>query len=446
MHIMNRIIKLLALFLGLVFLLNAKAEPIVLTYHDVQQKNIAGDYFSVTAEDLATQIQWLKLSGWTILSLSEFQQIKRGTQKAPDKSVLIMFDDAEKSTCTIVHPLLSVQKVPFTVAVVSSWIENPEYKDKYCSWSELKNMAADPLVSFATHSHNLHRDVISNKWGNRQPAAVTQEWTSNKGVESLEEYQDRVSEDLKTSKTLIFKGIGKYPEAVVWPYGWFNSATIRAAKLNGFDTTFTLNNGSLDLDSYKRRLITKGTTLAQFKYIMNSRDFLETSSRSLWLAMSLTEIPEDTTEGALSGIIDRLSRLDISKLIISDYLSNNYSSRVAWQIKARLGITPYLNLATGSENFENSNLLAEGAFVEECNKKSSTSFTDYYQNNTVYCYPSEKSKKIKDLRFIAGCENLGLLAEELSKHRQSGVSDFILPSSIAVCPVLPDLLKKEISK
>lgn len=445
MNLIKKVVFTLATALCSAF---SSAEPVVLTYHDVVRKNSAStDYYSVTEDELATQVQWLKLSGWTFLTLDEFKKIKKGEMKSPEKSVLIMFDDAEKSTCTLVHSLLKVQKVPFTVAIVSSWIDNENYKDKYCSWNELKQLAADDLVSFATHSHNLHKDVRSNKWGNRQPAAVTQEWLTDKeAIETMQEYKTRLTTDLAKSRDLILEKIGKRPEAVVWPYGWFNSTAIQAAKDSGFDTTFTLNNGSLDLLSYKRRLITTGTNLSQFKFIMSTRDLLETASRSLWVAISLTEIPEDSSEKSLSAVIDRLSKLDVSKLIISDYSASDYSNRVAWQIKARLGIKPYLNIATGTENFENSNILAEGAFVADCSKKSNNTFKDYFQNTTVLCYPNVDSKKIKDLRFISGCENLNLLAKEISKNRLQGVSDFILPSSVATCPALSEELKKEISK
>lgn len=445
---MNRIKKVAIIAATAILSLVAKAEPVVLTYHDVKAKNSAqGDYYSVTDDELATQLQWLKLSGWKFVTLEEFKKIKKGEISSPEKAVLIMFDDAEKSTCNVVYPLLRTQKVPFTVAIVSSWIDNPTFKDKYCSWSELKELAKDPLVSFATHTHDLHKDIRSNKWGNRQPAAVTQEWLEEKKtIESTEEYRLRIFKDLQISKKMIFEKIGKEPQAVVWPYGWFNSTAIKAAKDNDFDMTFTLNNGSLDLLSYKRRLITTGTSLAQFKFIMNTKDLLEVSSRSLWLALSLKDIPEDSSEKSLSTVIDRLSSLDISRMILSDFSESNYSNRVVWQIKARLGIKPYLNIDTGKENFENSNILAEGAFVENCDKKASTSFTEYFQNQTVLCYPTGQNKKIKDLRFISGCENLNILAKEIAKSRLLGISDFILPASVATCPVLDESLKKEISK
>ena len=206
MNIIKKVVFTLATALCSTIL---NAEPVVLTYHDVIRKNSASaDYYAVTEEELATQVQWLKLSGWTFLSLDDFKKIKKGTIKAPEKSVLIMFDDAEKSTCNLVYPLLKVQKVPFTVAIVSSWIENERNKEKYCSWAELKQLAGDDLVSFATHSHDLHKDVRSNKWGNRQPAAVTQEWLAEKEtVETLQEYKNRIKSDLERSRTIIAEKI-----------------------------------------------------------------------------------------------------------------------------------------------------------------------------------------------------------------------------------------------
>lgn len=65
--------------------------PPVLMYHDVRETAL--NYFDVTTEDFAAQLDRLKADGYQTLSMEEFVAIVKEGGIFPEKSVLITFDD-----------------------------------------------------------------------------------------------------------------------------------------------------------------------------------------------------------------------------------------------------------------------------------------------------------------------------------------------------------------
>lgn len=67
----------------------------VLAYHHIRKAK-AGDYNSVSPEIFDQQMNWLKKNNYQVLSYGQFYQILTSTSTAPQKSVVISFDDGYK--------------------------------------------------------------------------------------------------------------------------------------------------------------------------------------------------------------------------------------------------------------------------------------------------------------------------------------------------------------
>src|SRR5215469_3947721 len=167
----------------------ASAEPpgqrfVSIAFHNVVDQPGDLDSDAVTTRVLVDFFEWLKGTGWTAVSLDDIAAAASGTRRLPEKTILITFDDGERSLYTRVFPLLKAYRYPAIGAVVGSWAEDrPDgmvlYSDKlvprtdFISWEEAREMEASGLVEIAAHSYNLHSSVQSNPQGNMEPAATT---------------------------------------------------------------------------------------------------------------------------------------------------------------------------------------------------------------------------------------------------------------------------------
>ena len=77
-------------------------------FHDVvdTREELTSD--AVTADKLVRFFDWLKGTGWTVVSLDDVLAAKQGRRPLPDKAILLTFDDGYRSLYTRVFPLLKV--------------------------------------------------------------------------------------------------------------------------------------------------------------------------------------------------------------------------------------------------------------------------------------------------------------------------------------------------
>jgi len=210
------IVSTIAIFLfPLVTSSFAKEGTIVLCYHDVP-KEVHLDNFGADQKSFINTIEYLKSHDYTFISLDDFIQSKNGKKELPEKSILLTFDDAYTSFYEFVHPMLKEYKIPSVLAVVTSWIEKekPEsVKHDLMNWDQIREVSRSQYVDVISHSHNLHKGILSNPQGNKPAAAVNRIFDKeNKKYENINEYKKRIQDDLKTSKQILEERIGKFEQ------------------------------------------------------------------------------------------------------------------------------------------------------------------------------------------------------------------------------------------
>ncbi len=354
---------------------------IVLCYHDVQDE--LPDHaprYTIKTSDLLMQLLWLREHGYQAVSLQQILDAQLGKNSLPDKAVLLTFDDGYKSFYTKVFPILKLFNDPAVLSLVGSWMEKDttgrittgdehnaqDYqRSNLMSWTDVREVAASPLVEIASHSFDLHHGILANPQGNMQPAATTHFYEPAIGqYESDAHYLERIRLDLMKNSSLIKQHIGKAPRAMVWPYGAYNAVVSEIAKTSGMSISFNLNDGVNTVSShaanYDRILMLQD---------MNMSDFINSLSGKLFRPARIVQIDLDYVydpdpqqqERNLSMLLDRIKQLDISAVYLqafSDtdgdnaaetlYFPNRHMpmradlfNRVAWQLRTRSGVRVY---------------------------------------------------------------------------------------------------------
>jgi peptidoglycan/xylan/chitin deacetylase (PgdA/CDA1 family) len=257
---------MLCLLLVVVATAQARAEPpgqrfVSIAFHDVVDQPTDLGPESVTTKTFVQFLDWLKGTGWEVISLDDVSAAARGLRRLPDKAILLTFDDGYRSLYTRVFPLLKAYRYPAVAALVGSWMEDGAdstaldgdtegtvlYGDKrvprsnFISWEEAREMQESGLIEFASHSYDLHRGIRANPQGNFSSAAKTWRYDPlTRTYEDDAQFIARIRADLIHSRAMMEANLGQPPRAIAWPYGRYSGPALQVAKELGFAFALTL--------------------------------------------------------------------------------------------------------------------------------------------------------------------------------------------------------------
>ncbi|OIO71726.1 MAG: hypothetical protein AUJ57_06720 [Zetaproteobacteria bacterium CG1_02_53_45] len=176
----------------------AAEHAVILLYHHVGDDTPA--VTSVNPARFAEHLDYLEANCFHILPLTELLELLSSGRAVPEKSVAITFDDGYRSIYRHALPLLHKRGWPFAVFV------NPQAIDRhyraYMNWDELRHVKA---MGGAVLNHTNSHDHLVRRYAG----------------ESAEEWQQRVSTDIRQAQQRIEAEIGETPKILVYPYGEF---------------------------------------------------------------------------------------------------------------------------------------------------------------------------------------------------------------------------------
>lgn len=310
---------------------------LILTYHDITPRDVAGDDLLPGA--FVRQIEYFRSHGYTFVSPKAILEAARGKGRLPEQAVLLTFDDAYESFYTRVFPLLRLLEVPAVLSVVTSWIEDPEsrlYRSKtHMTWEQLREVSASGLVTVASHSHNLHRLVPANPQGNLEAAAANRRYLAERGrYESEAEFRQRVREDLKTSKALLEEKLGQPVTILTWPFGAYNEVALEEARKLGFEMALTLEEGFghlRELMRLKRYYVRPEPFWVQRFLLEKKVEFRErTPLRAAQIDLDLLVNPASYEESDhnLGLLIERLLKLGVNTVFLQAFCDREGTGNV----------------------------------------------------------------------------------------------------------------------
>jgi len=147
------------------------AQVPIIMYHDIlAQKEV---FFDLTPEEFEADLQLIRDSGLTPISLDQLITHLRTGLPLPEKPILLTFDDGYAGHYTYVYPLLKQYGYPGLFSIYTSKV-GQNFGRSSLTWEELREMAQDPLVTIASHSvshpsdltafdGDLHQEVAESK-------------------------------------------------------------------------------------------------------------------------------------------------------------------------------------------------------------------------------------------------------------------------------------------
>lgn len=219
---------------------NMRTVP-VLMYHHVTP---AGGHINVTPENFRDQLSWLKRHGYRTLTCDEFAAHLAGAP-APERSVLITFDDGYLDNYVHAWPVLREFGFHAVVFLVTQWIgqgparpydgltaalpptpdhaacmqlvEAGKAHEIALRWSEIERMQADGDFEFHSHTHTHTR------------------WDK----QDADRKNDHLRQELQQSRACLIEHLGAVSDHFCWPQGYFDADYVRIAQEAGFRHLYT---------------------------------------------------------------------------------------------------------------------------------------------------------------------------------------------------------------
>ncbi len=127
-----------------------QARVPILMYHDVLSDPEV--FFDLVPEQFEAHLQTLQENGFTAISLDQLTQHLRTGAPLPEKPVVLSFDDGYAGHYEHVYPLLKKYQMPAVFFVFPGKVDGEIVGRSTLTWDQIKEMAADPLITIGSHS------------------------------------------------------------------------------------------------------------------------------------------------------------------------------------------------------------------------------------------------------------------------------------------------------
>jgi poly-beta-1,6-N-acetyl-D-glucosamine N-deacetylase len=196
--------------------LNAKARQArvpVIMYHDiVPQKKV---FFDVTPKEFENQLQSIQQKGLTPISANDLLIHLRTGLPLPQKPILLTFDDGYLGHYTHVYPLLKKYQYPALFSIYTNKLDKKIGRPGI-TWDQLREMAANPLVTIAAHSVTHPKDLTQLS-------------------------DEQLEAEVRDSKQILEARLGTEIHFFTYPEGNYDRRVEAAAKQTGYWAAFTMN-------------------------------------------------------------------------------------------------------------------------------------------------------------------------------------------------------------
>ncbi|MDV6379051.1 polysaccharide deacetylase family protein [Sporosarcina sp. GW1-11] len=196
----------------------------VIMYHDLVHNKVDTNVSTLEVAKFKEQMAYLKENNWRTISTEELTLWLQKKIKLPEKSVLITFDDGYSSTAELAYPILKSYNFKATSFLIASRID----KEGYLTKGQIKK--TQDVFSYQNHTYDLHSfNSMTNL--------------------ALLEYLPRlvIHNDILKASQIIQTILPKQQavSSLAYPYGKRNTETIRASKVAGIKSAFTITEGNV---------------------------------------------------------------------------------------------------------------------------------------------------------------------------------------------------------
>jgi len=185
----------------------------VIMYHDIlPQKQV---FFDVTPQEFEQHLRLIQKQGLTPISFDQLVTHLRTGLPLPEKPIMLTFDDGYGGHYEYVYPLLKKYGYPGIFSIYTSKVGINSGRT-HLSWEQLREMAADPLVTIASHSVT-HPDDLR-----KLP-------------------DDKLKMEVFESKQILESQLGIPIRYFTYPAGKYDQRVTELVKQAGYQAALTMN-------------------------------------------------------------------------------------------------------------------------------------------------------------------------------------------------------------
>lgn len=185
----------------------------VLYYHSVKES--ADNEVTITPEMLRAELKYIYDQGYVTLTMSQLKAYILNNSPIPEKSILITFDDGYMDNYYNAFPILKEFNMVATIFCITSELDGSYYLSK----EAIKEMST---YGIDIQSHTVNHPHLNKMTYDKQLLELTE---SKKTLEAI---------------------TGKEIDSIAYPFGDFNSDSVKAAKEAGYTLGFTTKRGLSD--------------------------------------------------------------------------------------------------------------------------------------------------------------------------------------------------------
>lgn len=208
-----------------------KDIPILMYHHLSENEKISS--VTIRPESFKNQMKALKAEGYNTISPSQLEAYINEEKPLPENPIMITFDDGYYSNYKYAYPVLKALDMKATIFVIADMCQVRKCYSPPLGWDKVEEMHKSGLISFGSHTFNMHKHSLD----------------SQKKGESLEEYKERLRNDLEKSKNLIEAHTGTESIAISYPRGKYNETVLQVVEELGFELGFSTKEGIAGYDS-----------------------------------------------------------------------------------------------------------------------------------------------------------------------------------------------------
>ena len=189
--------------------------------------------YKCSTEYLDSLLKFITDSGYTVCPFSRLQGylITHDASYLPPRPLVITLDDGSQSIAKYFYPQAVKRKLPFTLALVTSWLSDTAesdhatdergHPDSTMTWAEATEMNKSGLVEIVSHSDGMHYQTAETPLAqDDKPAEVVRQFLPEyQRTETNDEYARRILIDMITSRRKLAEHGFRIPTTFCWPYG-----------------------------------------------------------------------------------------------------------------------------------------------------------------------------------------------------------------------------------
>lgn len=188
--------------------------PILLYHHISDEFDNTNAISIISPKDFRLHMTAIKAQ-FTPVSLRdyvEFVNCTDGSKTMPSNPIIVTFDDGYLSNYEVAYPILKELDIPATIFIVTDTVDAKSGEGKvnytHFNWAQAREMQNSGLIDIQSHTNDHVKLGTLSK--------------------------DAVNFELRKSKYLIEKNLGKTCDMIAYPFGSYSDSVIEASKKAGY--------------------------------------------------------------------------------------------------------------------------------------------------------------------------------------------------------------------